>query len=226
MSLPGIIFFALFVLASVVNVTAGFLEQEKLRKISKPFCLFFLSLAVIFFVPAEPLIYIGAICGLIGDIILLNKDSKISVGLGSGVFLVGHVLYISEALSLIFEKSALPPSLSTWLWMGLYAVLLLAASFYPIFRLTKHSPIFTPLGMLYSSILISDGAVAILGCAVGLSQYFFLMILGDVFFILSDSLLSYTIFVKDVKRRDFYIMLTYLLGQALILSGLVFTALR
>lgn len=226
MKITAIVFFCLFVVASIINIVAGFFESERLRKISKPFCLFFLSLSALFFAPQAPLIYLGAFCGLIGDVILLFKDNKICVGLGSFAFLVGHILYISEALLLIGERTSLWSNPSAWVWMLVYGVVLLTLSFYPIFRLTKHSPVFTPLGMLYSSILISDGAVAILGSALGLSSYLALMIVGDIFFIMSDSFLAYTLFVKDVKRRDFYIMLTYLLGQAFIISGLLFTFLK
>jgi len=104
MFVTAVVFFALFVLSGIVNVAAAFFEKEKIRRFSKPFCLFFLSLSVIFFVPAAPLIYIGTVCGLVGDAILLNKDKKVMVGVGAFAFLIGHLCYIVEAFRLIYAS--------------------------------------------------------------------------------------------------------------------------
>lgn len=48
-----------------------------------------------------------------------------------------------------------------------------------------------------------------------------LIFIGVIIFILSDSILSFTTFILDIKRRDFYIMLTYLIAQSLIAINLV-----
>ena len=54
------VFFALFVAVTIVQLVAAFLEKEMLRKITKPFCVFFLALAVVVTLPTHPHIYIGA----------------------------------------------------------------------------------------------------------------------------------------------------------------------
>lgn len=219
-------FLILFVIASIINLISGFLEKEKVRKISKPFCLFFLSLAVILAVPHYPMLYIAALAGFIGDIILIWKDNKVCVGLGVVSFWIGHGLYIASMLQILYAGGAFASSPFAWAWMILYVVLLMMASVYPMSLITDHSKIFTTFGIFYSTILVSVGVSAIMGCALGFANYFYLVIIGDVFFIASDCILAYTIFIKDIKRRDFYIMLTYLLGQAFILSGLVLTLLK
>lgn len=215
------VFAGVFLAVSLVNLGAAFLEQERLRKTTKPFCLFALALAALFYLPSEPLIYLGAFFGCAGDIIFLFKEKKICVAIGTVVFLLGHGCYILEVLfhlGFVFEANPL-----NWLWLALYGVLLLAAVSYPMRKLTNGSRTFSWMGTFYSAVLISDGAAAILGCCYGFSNYLFLMVIGCALFIVSDVTLAFTIFIKDIKRRDFYIMLTYLLGQAFMVSGMLLT---
>jgi hypothetical protein len=71
-------------------------------------------------------------------------------------------------------------------------------------------------------ILFMDFGVNILmvNCGFPLMWY---GIIGLVLFIISDTFLTYTMFIKDVKRRDFYIMFTYLAAQVLFLVGIIST---
>jgi hypothetical protein len=218
-------FIALALFAMLNNLIAGFLEKELWRKISKPFCLLFLGVAVAIAVPQYPMVYLAAFAGFLGDIVLIWKDNKLCVGAGVVCFWIGHGLYIASILKILYDANAFSTSLA-WLYMLLFVVVFMGLMVYPMWRLTNHSKVFAPIGVFYSTILVSVGASAILGCALGFSQYLYLIIIGDIFFILSDSFLTYTLFIKDVKRRDFYIMLTYLLGQLFILSGLVLTLLK
>jgi hypothetical protein len=219
-------FLVLSGLAMITNLVSAFLEAEKVRKISKPFCLFFLGIAVALAIPDHPMVYLAAFMGFLGDIALIWKDSKPCVGLGVICFWVGHGLYLATILQILYQGGAFAASPYAWAWMLLFVVLFMGLMVYPMWRLTAHSKVFAPAGVFYSTILVSVGASAVLGCCLGYSSYLYLVILGDFCFILSDSFLAYTIFIKDVKRRDFYIMLTYLLGEGLILSGLVLTLLK
>ena len=60
----------------------------------------------------------------------------------------------------------------------------------------------------------------------GFGYFMWLTIIGSVCFIISDCLLMYFKYGKKPKRHHFYIMLTYLLAQSLIVVGFVlsFTA--
>jgi|LAHS01.1.fsa_nt_gb uncharacterized membrane protein YhhN len=219
-------FFILSLLAMITNLVSAFLEKETVRKISKPFCLLFLGIAVAFAIPNHPMVYLGAFMGFLGDIALIWKDDQKCVGLGVLCFWAGHGLYIATILQILYQGGVFKDTPNAWLWMLLFVLLFMGLMVYPMWRLTNHSKIFAPAGVLYSTILVSVGASAAMGCFLGYSSYLYLVILGDVCFIISDSFLAYTIFIKDVKRRDFYIMLSYLFGELLILSGLVFTLLK
>ena len=48
------------------------------------------------------------------------------------------------------------------------------------------------------------------------------LLIGNVLFFASDIILSISMFFKDFKRRDFYIMSTYLAAQTLMSLGLLF----
>lgn len=48
-------------------------------------------------------------------------------------------------------------------------------------------------------------------------------VIGGISFLASDLILTKSFFIKDFKRRDYYIMLFYLLGQGLILIGITLT---
>jgi len=227
--LTGVFFYlalGLFLACSLFHLVVAFLEKEKLRKISKPFCLLFLSIAAILAVPHYPMLYIAALAGFVGDIILIWKDNKVCVGLGVVSFWIGHGLYIASMIQILYSAGVFANSPFAWGWMILFVVLVMLLSVYPMALITNHSKIFTAFGIFYSTILICVGAAAIMGTCLGFAQYFYLVIIGDVCFIASDSILAYTIFIKDFKRRDFYIMVTYLLGEAFILSGLVLTLLK
>jgi len=45
---------------------------------------------------------------------------------------------------------------------------------------------------------------------------------GALFFIISDTTIAYTYFYRDIKRRDFYIMIPYLLAELGLVLGLAF----
>jgi uncharacterized membrane protein YhhN len=218
-----VVFISLFAVASLFNLYAGFVEHEKLRRISKPFCLLFLALAALFASPTSYLIYIGALLGALGDLLLIWKDNKACLLSGLISFLGGHICYIAMGLTFLASEGKLQGLSFLYLGLGYLGIFLL--SIYPVHKATKGSKMFTIGGSFYSSILISVLATGILGMALGYSGYFLLMTIGAAFFIASDCTLTFTIFHHDIPRRDFYIMLTYLIGQCGIVLGLLFTIL-
>lgn len=215
------IFFGLFVVASIVNLVCGFNEWEKKRKITKPFCLFFLTIAAVCAAPTHPLIYIGAFLGMVGDIFLIFKSRKSLLAIGCGSFLLGHLCYIAAMLVLMGKAGQL--AWPVYGYMILVLVILELIMIPTIYLLTKKSKPFTIIGVFYASILITVALVAIQGMCWGYLKWLSLVFVGGLFFIASDLPLTTTLFRHDMKRKDFWIMLTYLIGEALIVSGLVYT---
>ena len=87
------IFLGLFVVASVLQLAFAFIENQKLRRKEKICCMMMLGLAAVFAFPDQPLIYVGAFLGMIGDWCVLRKKT-FNIGVVS--FFLGHLAYIFE----------------------------------------------------------------------------------------------------------------------------------
>ena len=217
MIIASYVFFGLFALCSFIHLIFCFLEKEKARKISKIFCVTLLAIAAILYKPNAPLIYVGAFLGVIGDIFLIFKKNIKSFFVGTIFFIGGHVLYLTQAILLINPNSAL--HWSVYLVVGLI-LLLLTFGLYPITG-KKLGPT-ALIGNFYMPFLLVLLSLGIYLSVVN-NNYLpgLLFACGYLSFFISDSTLIYTSFFKDIKRRDFYIMLFYLIAQALIITGLL-----
>ncbi len=214
------VFFGLFVLTSIVHLVFCFLEMEKCRKATKCFTTLFLGVAAVIAVPTEPLLYIGVFMGMLGDFCLLKKHKVLPFVGGMVSFMVNHILYIAA-----FIKLTAPQHYSAYLATALYC-LLFPVIFYNVAHKVIHQRHLAFGGTAYFGFLVLDAIWAVLACCFGHVDYCLICAFGGLCFILSDTFLAYTMFKKDVKRRDFYIMFTYLLAQALIVVGFVLTMLK
>lgn len=221
MSIPIVsyVFFGLFGGVSLTEIVLAFFEKEKARKIVKPFCLLFLTLAIAFFVPKHPLLYIGAIFGMIGDAFLVSTKPKFFIP-GTIAFFIGHLFYISEILFILNLAGSIH-----WIFYPACVLFLLSISlaFYKFsFKIAKHKTI-AILGNLYLGLLLIVTLVFVFATVKNPGSYYYLGIIGGVSFLASDLILTQATFVKNFKRRDFYIMSLYLIGQVLITLGIAFS---
>jgi uncharacterized membrane protein YhhN len=210
------VFFALCLLATCVELFFAYLENERGRKIAKCFCVGFLvAMAIAWKSQAWP-IYLGATFGVIGDFFLLKKHKVLPIVLGTTSFLIGHVFYIIAYCLLC--------SFSWWVYVALavfYALFCLIG--YHIIHKFIKEPHLAFGGIVYFGMLVLDLLFAIFACFYGKFECVFMCVLGGVCFVISDCFLVRTSFVKDVKRRDFFIMATYMMAQILIIVGLCFS---
>lgn len=214
------IFFGFFVVISIVEIIAAFNEFELVRKIVKPFSLFFLALAALSALPLHPLIYIGAFLGMIGDIFLIFIKKRSLFMIGTVMFLAGHLCYISEILFIMLNATPL----EWWFYVVvIFSMLLIVLAAYPFSKKITNSRYIALLGNLYLAVLLLVTVVSIIATSNGYANFMVLGIIGGISFLASDLILTKATFIKDFKRRDYYIMLFYLLGQALIVNGLTLT---
>ena len=215
MKIASLVFLILFGVSSLVHLYFCFKEKERYRFITKPFCLSFLTLAAIFYAPTEPLIYIGALFGLGGDVFLLKKHNKVAFFIGMLLFIGGHILYL---FALLKGFNSL-----TWISYLVFGIsLLVVGAIFYFFTRKLAGPLTAIVGSLYMALLL-----CLLGFGVAASIVHethrisgILFALGYTSFFTSDMILVMTKFVKDIKRRDFYIMIFYLLAETLIVVGL------
>ena len=211
------IFLGLFLVASILQLAFAFIENQKLRRKEKICCMLTLGLAAVFAFPDQPLIYIGAFLGMLGDWCVLRKKT---FNVGVVAFFLGHLAYIFECLYMIVGESNI-----RWfhhvIFILTYVVVALA-----MFAFTNKSKSHTTLNKIAQSFYFAILAVYIPVFSFAIAQvgsYIFLSLIGSIIFIVSDSILVVTHFGMKFKRYDFYIMLTYLIAEFLIIAGFVLT---
>lgn len=198
----------------ILELVFAFLEKEALRKVIKPFCMLSLTFVLISLNVTNYFLYIIIALGFLGDICLIyKKTNKIVFSIGIGLFFIGHILYCY-----LFSKE-LNYDVQLWVYIGLgvFGLLTPLLTYKTLHPMAKE---YTIPGTYYFYILFMDLLFSTFLMVNNTSINTILIFVGVLFFILSDSILSFTTFIMDVKRRDFYIMLTYLIAQSLIAINL------
>ena len=213
------IFFGLFLLTSVVHLVFCFFEMELPRKITKCFTTGFLSIACIIAIPTEPLVYLGCVFSMLGDLFLLKKHKVWPFVGGMVSFLVAHICYIAAFIAL-----CQPLHYGYYVFLAVYMVVF-PVLFFQVAKRIVHQKKIVFGGTMYFAVLTMDLIWAIIACCKGHLDYCLLCAFGAASFLVSDIFLTKTMFQRDVKRRDFYIMATYLLAQGLIIAGFTMTLL-
>ena len=211
------IFVGLFLVASILQLAFAFIENQKLRRKEKVLCMMMLGIAAIFAFPDQPLIYIGAFLGMIGDWCVLRKKT---FNIGVVAFFLGHLAYIFECLFMIIGEQNI-----RWFHHVIYIMVYIVVAL-AMFAACKKAKNHTTLNKIAQSFYFAILAVYIPVFALAIKivgSFMFLSLIGSIFFIISDSILVLTHFNFKFKRYDFYIMLTYLIAEFLIVAGFVLT---
>jgi uncharacterized membrane protein YhhN len=175
------------------------------------------SLAAYFFFSVEQknklafMVIIALLFSWIGDIMLLFQELKpIYFMLGLVSFLLAHITYI-----VVFNRSSqsFKPKIftySTGFLLALYGILLLLLMWAGLGDMK------IPV-IIYTIIIMTMGITALFRRANGAS----LVLIGAMLFIASDSLLALNKFYQAFAAAGFWVMLTYILAQYLIVSGMI-----
>ncbi len=148
----------------------------------------------------------------LGDCFLIF-NGKLFFLFGLGSFLMAHVFYCLIMVNYFQNYSFFGKNKG-------YVVFLLV---YLLVFMTFLSPY---LGNLFFPVLLYATVLAMMVfLALSLNVQFhgkhILIVLGAIFFLISDSLLGVSIFYQNFYKSHFFIMLTYLLAQSLLVYGLV-----
>lgn len=208
--------FGLFLVTSIIELVFCFLELETPRKIAKPFCVLFLGVAATLLKPDAPLLYVGLYLGAIGDLLLVFKHKVWTFVGGTTAFLLGHICY-----SVLYIK--LLPSVDIPVYVAVVACFILVplGAFFALRKVIKTPGLFLG-GIVYFSFIALDFALSLVALCLLNYPILWLNVAGMAVFLVSDAYLVKTLFYRDDKRRDFTIMVTYLLAQGLIALGFCF----
>jgi uncharacterized membrane protein YhhN len=160
----------------------------------------------------KPWVVAALALGLLGDVGLMlsdgNTDPPFLAGLGS--FLFGHVCYVIAFVSAGLHGLA---SIAGLLVVGGIAGLALPAVLRGAVR--SAGPVFAGIVGTYAAVL---AAMAVLGVGTGIVA----TAAGAVSFLCSDTLIARDRFVAHIPHGKVLIIVTYHVGQFLILIGLVY----
>jgi uncharacterized membrane protein YhhN len=146
--------------------------------------------------------------GLAGDVLLLG-DSNVRFRLGLGAFLVGHLAYV-----MCFVQLGLDPASWAWVaWVVLLVCLLVTRQVAPATYVRGGAALAVPVA-LYTVVI---GAMVILAFDTGEA----LIAVGAGVFAASDSILAVDRFVRPRPWAHVVVMVTYHVGQALIVAGVL-----
>ena len=217
MKILGYTMLAVFFLSAAIHLFASLKQDKALRNRTKPFIL--LGLLGFYCCAAEPIIWftvLALVFSWLGDILLIPKGVKWFTA-GGIAFMVSHVFFILSYLWQIDFAVVTP-------WLAALLIVFFVAASLILFRfLRPHLPkqLFYPM-LMY---LILNGMMncfawfrsMTIGGAAGV-----ITAVGALLFFLSDSSLFFVRFHKNSPlKTHFLVMLTYSLGEFLIILGLI-----
>ncbi|MGL5646421.1 MAG: lysoplasmalogenase [Clostridium sp.] len=208
------IFFSLFFIVSLLHLFFCYVENDRFRCITK---VFLMPLLLIFISSISktpnPYIYLALIFGFIGDIFLIFDKNKTLFLFGLIAFLIGHLFYILKFYTLINVSPFKLAYLPILIFIIIFAFLM--------FNCLKPNldNLKIPVVIYIFFICLMLG-LAILNNFNSRHYLSLIALVGALLFTISDSLLSISLFKKAFKHYNFYIMLTYILGQLLLSFGL------
>ena len=207
----------IFTISTAIHLFASIKKNQKLRNYTKPFIL--LSLIVFYSLAAKEVrwtIILALIFSWIGDLFLMIPGVKWFT-VGGISFMISHLFFIiGYCPDIVFSK------------INIFVIIILAISFFItvsiIFKnLKKHLPtkLFYPM-YLYLLINGSMNCFAIFRYLSNINQNTIITCIGAILFFISDSSLFFVRFDKNSKlKTHFLVMLTYSIGEFLIVLGLI-----
>ena len=215
-----------FFVVSVIHVATCFFPTNRLSKVTKVLAMPLLAIAVIFTPGAYNKLYLACalIAGCLGDYFLLRPVSKKNFLRGVFAFFIGHAFY----LLILIPRSQfwlLPP------WCVVIIVLVYSFAVFMIYNML-HKPKgmrgFAAVVYAFMLLLINFTCISSIltvlfdtGSLVTVAPATWFIFGGNMLFLLSDSLLSVTMFKDDFKFSRVYVMTTYLAAQFFLVLGLV-----
>ena len=206
---------ACFGILTVVHLYACARQMQKLRRFTKPFLMPVLMLWYTLSAQTpSAVISLALLCGCVGDFFLLHDERKRNLYLGIASFAAGHILY----LAFLFPRIQLP----AWWVLALLAAVYGTGLLWSCFRIRPHAQKDMLAGSaLYATLLCFMSACAAL---YALSGHNVLPLLGSLLFLISDSILSNQILVKETRYGTLAVMSTYIAAQTLLAVGFSYTS--
>jgi len=213
-----VLFFALFLSLSTAHLVALAFVSKRWATATKPLLMpvlagYLVSAVARGGIPLPWFILAGVGCGFLGDVFLLGQGRHSSFIAGLTAFLIGHVFYLIALLPAILSRRIEPLLLLVLIPLGLFGLWYL--------RFLKEGMAqLLPAVSAYMAVIIAMTTTALLRAgALGYGAW--IVFTGAVSFMASDSMLGIAVFRNRSRGLDVAVMASYLLGQFLIVRGML-----
>ena len=203
-----------FAVAAIANWWAVAARRRALVLVAKPAAL--LALIAVALVGGAatttpgPWLLVALVLCLAGDVFLLGDSEKAFLG-GLSSFLLGHLAYVVVFVELGFAEPA-------WGLIGLMALIAVLIATRRVIP-AAHREGGVVLAGAVTAYMLVIGAMVITAWMTGE----WLIGLGATTFMVSDTVLAVARFVRRAAQADLAVMVTYHLGQALLVAGVLAT---
>ncbi|MFH6964933.1 lysoplasmalogenase [Flavobacterium plurextorum] len=211
--------FKIYIAFSAVYLLILFLGHENLNFFLKPILIPILIFGVYFYqnFPTKNILLTALLFSWIGDVILLFSDiSEIYFILGLVSFLISHIVYC-----VLFNRQNKRNLKKNSIAIGIGSILIAC------YLIGMLSVLLPSLGDLKIPVIVYASVISImlLFAYNGLLSWNEpgnkLVFSGAVVFVISDSILAINKFYNPIEKSSFFIMLTYLVAQYLIVIGIL-----
>lgn len=213
------VFFKIYIVFSILYLIVLFTGHENLDLYLKPALIPLLGFGVYFhpkFLSGRILLN-ALIFSWIGDVILIFADiAEIYFILGLVSFLIAHITYC-----VLFNKQIIGEIQINKVLFGLGSLVI-------AFYLTAIILVLMPnLGdlkipvIVYAAVISTMLLFAFNGYLIWKKPGALYIFLGAITFVISDSILAFDKFHAPIEKSSFFIMLTYLVAQYLIVVGII-----
>ncbi len=205
----SIVFAALFLVDTVLHLIACYRRYPKIRGVTK--VLLMPLLCALYLASAKELrllVVLALVFGWLGDVFLLFKNGRLFMLLGICSFGLGHIFYIGAFLSAY-------PSLHV---LMLIPIAICAVWMTFVFKkLLPYAPkSLRKSGLLYALLLSLTGLSALYLLFLTQKLPYLVAFVGGLFFMISDTMLTGQQYRRETRHGNFYVMLTYIAAQLLL----------
>jgi uncharacterized membrane protein YhhN len=208
----------IFLLAAFAELISRIVDIEWLHTIAKPLIMIALGVYYYFSVSVETrsnMVLLAIILCLAGDVLLMFPNQFIT---GLIAFLLGHISYIVAYRQHRGEEKE--NALSGVHRIRLAFPIILAGTGLVIILYPALGDLRIPV-IIYALVLSLMVLNALFRFGRTNSESFWSVFFGAVLFMASDSILAIDKFLSPITLGGFFIMLTYIAGQYLIVTGLI-----
>ncbi len=209
-----LLFLGLFFVDAGVHLFACYCEKESLRKYTKLLLMPLLLLCVLVTVKFESVVFIALIASSFGDYFMLYPKKSVHLGAGLMCFLLAITAYLTNAAGKIYYSEAA-------LYILIGVVVFVGGALGVYFKIKNNLKEHRFTVLIYTLALSTFVCAAFVYMMCVTTPQTIMLFSGALLFLISDAILSQSIFVKDFSRRDFFIMLPYIAAQFLITLSLI-----